>query len=216
MIGGDILIQPAFLPLYWTACYLLGAVPFGFLAGRFFAGVDIRAVGSGNIGATNVLRTLGPLPAVLVLVLDAAKGWFAVAGAQWLGFGDWGTAGAAVAAVAGHNWPVFLGFRGGRGIATALGVLIALAPPVAGILVCVFVAVVALTRYVSLGSIIAAVLVPVLLVLGNRPLPHALAGITLAVWAVWRHRPNIARLLAGTEHRFGQRVDPHKPAAPPR
>src|SRR5690606_41700302 len=72
MISGDTLTQPAFLPLYWTACYLLGAVPFGFLAGRVFAGIDIRAVGSGNIGATNVLRTLGPLPAVLVLVLDAA------------------------------------------------------------------------------------------------------------------------------------------------
>lgn len=216
MIGVDTVTQPAYLPLYWTACYLLGAVPFGFLAGRFLAGVDIRAVGSGNIGATNVLRTLGPVPAVLVLVLDSAKGWLAVSGAHWLGFAEWGTAGAALAAVAGHNWPVFLNFRGGRGIATALGVIIALAPSVAGILVLVFISVVVLTRYVSLGSILAAALLPVLLIFGRWPLPYIIAALVLAGWAVWRHRPNIARLLAGTEHRFGQRVDPHNPAAPRR
>ncbi|MFS8664569.1 MAG: glycerol-3-phosphate 1-O-acyltransferase PlsY [Limnochordales bacterium] len=209
-------METAMVPLYWTACYLLGAVPFGFLAGRLWGRVDIRAVGSGNIGATNVLRILGPLPAVLVLVLDAAKGWTAVAGATGLGLGDWAVAGAALVAVAGHNWPVFLGFRGGRGIATALGVLIALAPAVAGLLAAVWLLVVVLTRYVSLASIIAAVLVPVVLVAGGWPLPYIAAGTVLAVTAVWRHRPNIARLLKGTEHRIFTPVDRGRPFGPGR
>jgi len=202
------------VPLYWTACYLLGAVPFGFLAGRLWGKVDIRTLGSGNIGATNVLRTLGTLPAALVLLLDAAKGWAAVAGAIGLGLSDLAVAGAALAAVAGHNWPVFLGFRGGRGIATALGVLIALAPAVAAVLTGVWLVVVLLTRYVSLGSIIASGLLPVLLWAGGFPLPYTLAGLILAVTAVWRHRPNIQRLLAGTEHRIGERVDPGRPYGP--
>src|SRR5690606_15254470 len=157
---------------YWTACYLLGAVPFGFLAGRLWGKVDIRTLGSGNIGATNVLRTLGTLPAALVLLLDAAKGWAAVAGAIGLGLSDLAVAGAALAAVAGGNCPVFLGCRGGRGIAPALGVLLALAPAVAAVLTGVWLAVVLLTRYVSLGSTIASGLLPVLLWAGGFPLPY--------------------------------------------
>src|SRR5690606_39442581 len=99
----------------------VGSSDLGCLTGRLRGKVDILTLGSGNIGATNVLRTLGTLPAALVLLLDAAKGWAAVAGAIGLGLSDLAVAGAALAAVAGHNWPVFLGFRGGRGIATALG-----------------------------------------------------------------------------------------------
>lgn len=212
MIGVDVMTTASMIPVYFLACYLVGAVPFGFLAGRFLGKVDIRGLGSGNIGATNVMRTLGPFPAVLVLLLDALKGWVAVFGAQQLGFADWVVAGAALAAVGGHNWPVFLRFRGGRGMATALGVVIALAPAVAGLLVAVFVAVVALTRYVSLGSIIAAVLLPILFFASGWPAPYNVAAVVLAVWAVWRHRPNIERLLAGTEHRVGQRVDPRHTA----
>jgi len=204
-------MDTAMVPLYWTACYLLGAVPFGFLAGRLWGNVDIRTMGSGNIGATNVLRTLGVVPAVLVLLLDAAKGWTAVWVALRLGLGEPAVAGAALAAVAGHNWPVFLGFRGGRGIATALGVLIALAPVVAAVLAAVWLAIVLLTRYVSLGSIVASALLPFILVAGRFPWIYVLAGVILAVTAIWRHRPNIARLLAGTEHRIGEPIDRRRP-----
>ncbi|HEY8417963.1 MAG TPA: glycerol-3-phosphate 1-O-acyltransferase PlsY [Limnochordales bacterium] len=209
-------MDTAMVPLYWTACYLLGAVPFGFLAGRLWGNVDIRTMGSGNIGATNVLRTLGAVPAVLVLLLDAAKGWAAVWVALRLGLSEAAVAGAALAAVAGHNWPVFLGFRGGRGIATALGVLIALAPMVAAVLVGVWLIIVVSTRYVSLGSMVASALLPLLLVVGRFPGAYAVAGLILAVTAIWRHRPNIARLLVGTEHRIGDPIDRGRPYGPSR
>lgn len=184
--------------------YILGSVPFGLYIGRAWAKIDIRQQGSGNIGTTNVLRTLGPLPAAVVLILDAAKGWLPVMAAESLGAGPAVVSLAALAAVAGHSWSVFLNFRGGRGVATALGVLLGLAPLAAAALAVVFAIVVGFSRYVSLGSITASVLLPAVLFLLGAPTPYVLTGLLLGVVSVVRHLPNIRRLLAGTENRFGR------------
>lgn len=184
--------------------YVVGSVPFGLYVGRAWGKIDIRHQGSGNIGTTNVLRTLGPVPAALVLVLDAAKGWLPVVVAAKLGFGDVEVALAALAAVAGHSWSVFLNFSGGRGVATALGILIGLAPLAAATLVAVFAVLVLLTGYVSLGSIIASALLPVALAIFGAPLAYIVTGGLLGLVSVVRHLPNIRRLLTGTENRFGR------------
>lgn len=190
--------------LFWIFCFVLGSVPFGLLIGRMWAQIDVRDSGSGNIGTTNVLRTLGPLPAAVVLVLDAAKGWLPVVLAVKFGFSEVAVAVAALAAVAGHSWSIFLNFKGGRGVATALGVLIGLSPTAALALVPVFAIVVGLSRYVSLGSIIASALLPVALAIFKAPAAYIVLGAVLGLVSVVRHMPNIRRLLAGTENRFGR------------
>lgn len=197
--------------LFLIGCYVVGSIPFGYLAGRIWADVDIRQSGSGNIGATNVMRTLGPLPALLVLVLDVAKGWACVALAFKLGFSDFFVAGAALAVVAGHNWSLFLKLKGGKGIATAFGILLGWAPYVAAAMVVIFVIVVTISRYVSLGSIIASAALPVALFINGLPWVYIAAGAVLSVWSIIRHWPNILRLLSGTENRFGVRVRPRPP-----
>ncbi|MDI6709510.1 MAG: glycerol-3-phosphate 1-O-acyltransferase PlsY [Thermoanaerobacterales bacterium] len=183
--------------------YLLGSLPFGYLVGRL-RGVDITAHGSGNIGATNALRTLGPVPALIVLAGDMGKGVLAV----WLGQAFGPPAApllAALAVLAGHGWSIFLGFRGGKMIATSLGVLLMLSPQVTAGAAAVWAIVVALTRYVSLGSILAAVAVPVLFAaLGFPPGYIVFAGV-IAATVIYKHRSNIARLRAGTESRLGRR-----------
>lgn len=199
---------------FLLGCYVVGSIPFGYITGRLWAGIDIRTAGSGNIGATNVMRTLGVIPALLVLFLDAAKGWACVAAAMRLGLGDAWIAGAALAVVAGHNWSLFLKLKGGRGVATALGVLVGLAPFAALALAAVFIVVVAISRYVSLGSIVASLLLPLALLLNGKPVVYIYAGAVLSAWAIIRHIPNIRRLLTGTEHRFGVRVQPPPPAPP--
>jgi len=198
--------------LFLIGCYVIGSIPFGYLLGRITAGIDIRRSGSGNIGATNVMRILGPVPALIVLFLDAAKGWACVAFAFKMGFSDLFVAGAALAVVAGHNWSLFLKLKGGRGVATALGILVGWAPFVALALVVVFVIVVTISRYVSLGSIIASALLPVALLLNGLPTVYIAAGVVLSAWSIIRHIPNIRRLLAGTENRFGVRVNPPGPS----
>lgn len=192
------------IALYWVACFVLGSVPFGLLIGRWWARVDVRDSGSGNIGTTNVLRTIGPLPAAVVLVLDAAKGWLPVIAASGFGFSHPVVAVAALAAVAGHSWSVFLNFKGGRGVATAFGVLIGLSPVSALVLVLVFALIVGFSRYVSLGSIVASALLPVALAVFHAPAAYIVLGAILGVVSVLRHMPNIRRLLAGTENRFGR------------
>jgi glycerol-3-phosphate acyltransferase PlsY len=199
----DTFIQGAAVVL---AAYLLGAVPFGILVARAFArDVDLRKTGSGNIGATNVARTLGKGPGVLTLLLDTGKGALAVGIAcRFLPSSDllWPAA-AGGAAFLGHVFPVYLGFRGGKGVATALGVVLALSPAAAGILILVFAAVFAATRYVSLGSLTAAaVLYPAMRLLGApRPALWLAAGIGALVF--WTHRENIRRLLDREERKFG-------------
>ncbi|MBS3886794.1 MAG: glycerol-3-phosphate 1-O-acyltransferase PlsY [Dethiobacter sp.] len=185
------------------ASYLIGSLSFGYMAGKLLRGIDIRQYGSGNTGTTNIQRTLGTGPAIIVLLLDVAKGLAAVLLARALTGVPSVEMLAGVLAVLGHNWPLFHRFKGGRGIATSIGVLLGLAWQVLLIAVAVGVTIIAVTRYVSLGSIIGVILVPILMVVFDLPALHILFGAVLAVFAVWRHRQNISRLLAGTENKLG-------------
>lgn len=227
--------------------YLIGSFPSGVVVVRIVRGFDVRRIGSRRSGATNVLRAAGPWSATAVFVLDVAKGALAVFLGQWLADSPWlaercmgflgihpgwplpghlvvplwvGLA-AGFAAIAGHNWPVYVRFQGGRGVATALGTLIPLAWYVAAGCFLVGLAVVALTRYVSLGSVLGAALVPpgllALGLLGLVPLSTILYGLAIAGVVIFQHRDNIGRLRAGTERKLGQKVDvppaPQQPAA---
>jgi len=184
--------------------YLIGSVPNGYLLGKL-AGVDIQKVGSGNIGAANVARTLGKWQGALTLVADAAKGFLPVFVALELGLSSVNLALVAIAAFLGHLYPVFLKFRGGKGVATGLGALLALAPLATAVLIVVFAAVALSTRLVSLSSIAAAVAAPVILWLFNQQAVIVGVGLFFGAMITLRHRSNIQRILAGTEPRFGSR-----------
>jgi len=189
-----------------VVAYLIGAVPIGWLVARAFGVTDIHRHGSGNIGATNVLRTLGRLPAVVTLVGDVLKGYAAVVVAGALAGGaPPALAAAAVAAVVGNCWSVFLGFRGGKGVATGLGALLRLVPWATLAALPVFVVVLASFRYVSLASLLAALCVPLGALVLGYPRVSTLAALAVAALVVSRHHANIARLRAGTESRFGQK-----------
>jgi len=193
-----------------VAAYLIGALPIGYLVGRAFGIADIRRHGSGNIGATNVLRTAGRLPAILTLGGDIAKGFLAVAVGAALAKSaagpDLGAAAAcAIAAVIGNCWSVFLGFRGGKGAATGLGALLALVPLAVLLAVVVWLGVTISLRYVSLGSILGSVCGALGAAVLGYPGPFVLAAFGVAAIVVVRHHANIARLLAGHEPKVGQR-----------
>lgn len=192
----------------WTlglllACYLIGSIPSGLLVSRRMRGVDLRRYGSGNIGATNAFRALGLTGGLLVLILDALKGYLAVHLALFalvpgflvpvvkVLFG--------ATAIVGHNWSVFLGFKGGKGVATTLGVLLAISPQVAAMAALLWVAVLALTRYSSLASIAALVAVPILMVVYGENLVYIGFGVLAAAFALYKHLGNIQRLLKGEE-----------------
>jgi acyl phosphate:glycerol-3-phosphate acyltransferase len=183
--------------------YLLGSIPSGFIVGKM-SGLDVRTAGSGNIGATNVARLLGRGRGFLTLLADAAKGFVPVLVAQQLNFSDAATALVAAAAFLGHLYPAFLRFKGGKGVATALGALLASAPVIVLALLGIFGAVVAITRLVSLASMIAALAAPFLLWLFFRPTPLVALAFFFAAMIILRHRANISRLMAGTEPRFGE------------
>jgi glycerol-3-phosphate acyltransferase PlsY len=204
-----------------VAGYLAGAVPFGVVVARGFYGVDPRRAGSGNIGATNVFRLLGPIPGVAVLALDFAKGFFPALAARRLAAPSGAEAAAlaaGLAAVIGHVFPLTLGFRGGKGVATGAGALAALAPAPTAIAALVWGLVLATTRYVSLASISAAVALPAAIAAlegraalapGRRSL---LAVATLAATLVIaRHRTNLRRIFAGNEPRVGRRKEGGEP-----
>jgi acyl phosphate:glycerol-3-phosphate acyltransferase len=192
-----------------AAAYVVGAVPIGFLVARAFGVGDIRRHGSGNIGATNVLRTLGRLPAIITLLADITKGYAAVVLAAWIA-GDVPavTATAAAAAVIGNCWSVFLGFRGGKGVATGLGALLRLAPLATVAALPVFLVVAATTRFVSLASVLAAGCVPFGALALGAPRAYVLGALVVAVIVIVRHRDNLMRLRAGTERRLGERRGP--------
>ena len=193
--------------LVLIAAYLIGGVPFGYLLVRLKTGRDVRSLGSGNIGATNVLRTTGRAIAIVTLLLDIAKGWFAV----WLAacFTDnspvWMSA-AAVVVMLGHAFPVWLGFKGGKAVASFIGAFLYLTPvPLLASLV-VFVIVVAASRYISLGSILAAGAFPFAVWLILHPeMPILLAAFVAGAFVVFRHRENLDRIRTGNENvfRFG-------------
>jgi glycerol-3-phosphate acyltransferase PlsY len=187
-----------------TFAYLLGSVPTGYVLGKL-AGTDVRRVGSGNIGATNVARALGMWPGALTLVADATKGYLPVSIALHLGFSQAAVAWTAIAAFLGHLYPVFLKFQGGKGVATALGALLSVAPMAALVLVLVFAGLVFVCRIVSLGAIVAAIATPLILWLFYQPPTIVVMGLFLGVMIILRHHGNIRRLLAGTEPRFGLR-----------
>ena len=186
--------------------YLIGSIPFGYLIVRTKGGGDVRQTGSGGTGATNVSRRAGKSAGVLTLLLDAAKGAAAVLIAQNVSGSDWVKAAAAIAVIVGHIFPVWLRFRGGKGVATGVGVFLVLAPIAMLCAGVVFVSIVFFTRYVSLGSITAAALIPLFVWLQNvfveplaDPRPLLTAAITGAVLIVFAHRGNIGRLARGTE-----------------
>ncbi|WP_186697138.1 glycerol-3-phosphate 1-O-acyltransferase PlsY [Cyanobium sp. NS01] len=213
---------PLALPLL-LAGYLLGSLPSGYLAARWLKGIDIRREGSGSTGATNVLRVVGKGPALAVFLIDVLKGTAAVLLAkavleplgQPLGPAAWAidswVVACGLAALAGHSWPVWLGWRGGKAVATALGMLLGLAWPVGLASFGVFLAVLSLSRIVSLSSVLAAVALP-LLMLGwfqgqgaGLRWPYLLLALLTSALVIWRHRSNLGRLLAGTEPRLGSR-----------
>ncbi|MGM1020580.1 MAG: glycerol-3-phosphate 1-O-acyltransferase PlsY [Bacillota bacterium] len=185
--------------------YLLGSVSFSLLYGKL-KGIDIRQHGSGNAGATNTLRVLGKGPAILVLLLDVLKGIVAVLLGHWLGENSsWLPGLCGIAAIAGHNWPVYFHFRGGKGIATAIGVLVSIALPPALYAGIIAILAIVITRYVSLGSLIFVILTPwILLVLGYA-WPLFWTALVICVFAVWRHRTNIAKLVRGKENKLGSK-----------
>jgi acyl phosphate:glycerol-3-phosphate acyltransferase len=195
--------------------YLLGSISWSYLIVRVLRGVDIRTVGSRNPGATNVLRVAGPAPAVAALLLDAGKGAAAVVFARWLEASTPVVAAVGVAAVLGHLYPVFFGFRGGKGVATAAGTLAVLAPWAVLCCLALFVVLVAWTRYVSVGSVATAVACPLfVLVFGlvgwhaDPRWPWLFAGVlVIGLLIVFKHRENLGRLAAGTEKKLGYRED---------
>ncbi len=212
--------------------YLLGSIPFGYLIVRAKQGTDIRQTGSGGTGATNVSRRAGKLAGVITLVLDAMKGAGAVVIAKvllglpvfaeggqlcpFLSNASWWVAGAVIAVMLGHIFPVWLGFRGGKGVATGVGVFLVLAPLAVVMAALIFGVIVWRTRYVSLGSIIAAAAIPLFLLLEStfiqpvvEPAPLMTAAIASALLIIFAHRANIGRLIHGNENKF-ETID-HRP-----
>ena len=186
--------------------YLLGSVSFAVLLVRLRTGKDIRKEGSGNAGATNVLRAHGKTLGILVALLDVTKGALAVWLVKLVTADSRYAAAASFAAILGHVFPIFYGFRGGKGVATAVGAFLVLAPLATLVCIGVFVAVVALSKYVSLGSVIAMVLLPpVASLLFHAPRPVVSAAAATAVLTVLKHRENLRRLAAGKERRLGQK-----------
>jgi acyl phosphate:glycerol-3-phosphate acyltransferase len=189
------------------ASYLLGSIPFGFLLVKSKEGKDIRSFGSGNIGATNVFRR-NRLSGILTLLLDAGKGYLAVMLALWLGASIGWQAAAAFAAILGHVSPVWLKFRGGKGVATGCGAYLALSPPALGTALIVFLLILLPTRYISAASIGAAALFPVGAYFFKAPIPVLCWASLGAILIIAKHHQNIRRLLSGTERKFAPGIHP--------
>lgn len=187
-----------------ATAYLLGAIPFGYLLVRWKTGGDVRASGSGNIGATNVLRTTGKAAGFATLLLDIAKGYFAVLlAAWWTGRDPLWVSIAALAVMAGHAYPVFLRFKGGKAVASFVGAFLCIAPLALAVEVVVFVAVVAWTRHISMGSIIGAATFPLAVWIILQPSVYFVAAAVIGgAFIIYKHSANIGRLRAGTESVF--------------
>lgn len=200
------------IAMWVLASYLLGSIPFGFLIGRT-RGVDVTRHGSGNIGFSNVLRVLGPGPAAVVLIADVLKGAIPVYfGRQWLPAlvgpeSGWWLLAVALAAILGHTFSVFLGFRGGRAVATTLGALLGMNWLAAAVGLGVWILVVAITRYISVSSIVAAGFVPVFMAATGAQLERTLFWTAIAALIIARHIPNLRRLIEGRESKIGEKVE---------
>ena len=183
--------------------YFLGSIPFGYYMGKFF-GVDVRKQGSGNIGFTNVWRLVGPFPALIVLFFDAGKGWLSV----YFGYITGGEKLALVGAffsIIGHFFPIFLKFKGGKGVATGFGICLFIDPVMTGIALVMFLIVVYLTRYISAGSITAAIAVTVLSIIFNLNIYYKVFIISASIAVIFMHRENIKRIINGKENKIGKK-----------
>lgn len=181
------------------AAYMIGSIPNGLILGKYLWNVDLRQFGSKNIGATNAYRVLGPKPAVWIFLTDLLKGVAGVYIGQYLAGNALAAIIGGIAAIAGHNWSLFLRFKGGRGVATGLGVIAVIAPVVTVAVFSVWAVIVYFTRYVSLASIIAASLVPVFMWLMGERGEYFYFGVVAAFFVILRHKPNIERLIRGEE-----------------
>jgi len=189
-----------------VAAYLIGSIPFALICARRWGGADLRRVGSGNLGATNVMRASGVTVGVVVAALDMAKGAASVWLAERLGSGPVLPAAAGLAAIVGHIYPVWLRFRGGKGVATACGVFSVLTPLALPPALAIFAIAVWLTKYISLGSLLASVALPPLVYALGSSAPAVVAACAAASIIVFRHRSNVGRLRTGTERRLGARM----------
>ena len=185
--------------------YLLGAIPSGYLAARWLKGIDLRDCGSGSTGATNVLRNVGKVPALVVFLIDVGKGALAVLLTKAFGLNDWLQVLAGLAALAGHIWPIWLGFKGGKAVATGFGMFLGLAWPVGLACFGLFMAVISIFRIVSLASVVAALGLPLLMLAAGQSSAYLAVSLVAALLVLWRHRSNVQRLIAGTEPRIGQK-----------
>ncbi|MGI8649606.1 MAG: glycerol-3-phosphate 1-O-acyltransferase PlsY [Rubrobacter sp.] len=186
------------------AGYLLGAIPSGVVVGRAY-GVDVRSVGSGNIGTANVLRAAGKQAAAFTMFGDMLKGLVPVLLARLLTDNEWVLAAVALAAVVGHCWPVFLGFKGGKGVATGAGTALALAPLVGLLMFALWWAVAFFTKYTSLSALVVMGVSPFIFLLFGQPWPYVLYAVLGGAAVIWRHRTNVQALLAGTERKVGEK-----------
>jgi len=187
--------------------YLIGSISFGYLFARLFSSVDIRSLGSGSTGATNISRLLGLKMGLVVLVLDVLKGFIAVFLGNLVLPGTAFPLLCGLVAIIGHNWPVFFGFKGGRGVATTLGVFLGFSPLPALIVLLLFCVIVAITRYVSLGSLTGSICIPVYMQITAYPPEYFLLGLAICLLIIIRHAPNIKKLINGTESKFGEKID---------
>ena len=194
------------MPLVIFTAYLIGSVPFALLLARRWGASDLRRIGSGNLGAANVLRASGVKAGVLVAVLDILKGALSVALAERLSGHAAAPAAAGLAAIVGHIYPVWLRFHGGKGVATACGVFSVLTPLAVPPALAIFLAAVWASKYISLGSVAASIALPLLAYATAAPMPAVMAACGAAVLIVFRHRTNLWRLRAGTERRLGVRA----------
>ena len=200
-------MKPALLIL---ASYLIGAFPTSYLVGKLVRGIDLREHGSGNLGATNTFRVLGWTAAVPVFIVDTVKGLIPTAFfPRWDGAPEptWAI-GYGAAAIIGHVFSIYVGFKGGKGVATASGVFLALAPVAVGVGMAVWVAVLSITGYVSLASVLAAVVVPMVVLIVQGVGPVFGLALAIGVFVIFAHRANIKRLLRGEEHRFRRKTEP--------
>lgn len=199
-------ISVTLIPIIWiVAAYLLGSIAFGILVSKLFGLPDPRTVGSGNPGATNVLRSGKKMAAVLTLLGDAFKGWFPV----WLALQSnmlmWVVAAVGLAVFFGHLYPIYYKFKGGKGVATALGVMLAISPLLGLAALFTWIIVFAVSRYSSLGAIVAAALAPVFAWFLLPYQDYLITVLVMSVFLIWRHKTNIQKLLAGTESGFGKK-----------
>jgi len=185
--------------------YIIGSISTAYIVVKAVKGIDIRTVGSGNAGATNVKRVLGTGPAIIVLALDIVKGVLAVNIGRWAG-GEVASLACGVAVVVGHNWPLFFGLKGGKGSATSLGVILTVSPMVTILVLVIGVGTIAVTKYVSLGSIIVAPIYVIAMAITYQTVRHTIFALILAIMVLYRHRENIVRLLEGRESKLGETI----------